>query len=77
MGKLVRGNKRVFGGVCSGIAESLHWSVAKLRAVWAVMALLSAGSFLVFYLLLWFLMPSAGSLKKSYEERMNARLGRK
>lgn len=77
MGKLVRSQRRMFAGVCAGIADSFQWNVGKLRLVWVVMAVLTAGALVVFYLILWFLMPDAASRKKSYEERMNERLGRR
>lgn len=77
MGKLIRSQRRMFAGVCAGIADSFQWNVGKLRLVWAVMAVLTAGALVVFYLILWFLMPGAASRKKSYEERMNERLGRR
>jgi phage shock protein PspC (stress-responsive transcriptional regulator) len=58
-GRLHKGEKRVIGGVCSGIAEHFNVDVALVRVVFAVLALMSGAGF-VLYLLLWLLLPEAG-----------------
>lgn len=76
MRKLVRSKDKVFGGVCAGIADFFKWDVRLLRLIWVVLSIVGVGSLVVFYLLLWILMPDAANEKTSYEERMNKRLGK-
>ena len=76
MRKLVRSKNKVFGGVCAGIADFFKWDVRLLRLIWVVLSIVGVGSLVVFYLLLWMLMPDAANEKTSYEERMNKRLGK-
>ena len=66
----------MFGGVCAGIADFFKWDVRLLRLIWVVLSIVGVGSLVVFYLLLWMLMPDAANEKTSYEERMNKRLGK-
>lgn len=76
MRKLVRSKDKVFGGVCAGIADFFKWDVRLLRLIWVVLSIVGVGSLVVFYLLLWMLIPDAANEKTSYEERMNKRLGK-
>ena len=76
MGMLLRSKDKVFGGVCAGIAEFFGWNVRQLRLVWVVMSIVGVGSLVVFYILLWLLMPDAANEKMSFEERMKNRLGK-
>ena len=76
MRKLVRSKDKVFGGVCAGIADFFKWDVRLLRLIWVVLSIVGVGSLVVFYLLLWMLMPDSANEKTSYEERMNKRLGK-
>lgn len=76
MAKLLRSNDKVVAGVCGGIAEYFGWNVRFLRLVWLVLAIVGVGSPVVFYILLWLLMPDSSRCKKSYEERMKERLGK-
>ncbi|MBO7302099.1 MAG: PspC domain-containing protein [Bacteroidaceae bacterium] len=76
MAKLLRAKKKVFGGVCAGIAEFFGWDVIALRVMWCVLSILGAGSPVLFYFILWFLMPDADRNTMSYEERMKRRLGK-
>ena len=73
---LLRSKDKVFGGVCAGIAEFFGWNVRQLRLVWVVMSIVGVGSLVVFYILLWLLMPDAANEKMSFEERMKNRLGK-
>lgn len=66
----------MIAGVCAGVAEYFGWSVSNVRLVWLLLAILTIGAPVVFYIVLWFVMPDAVSLKQSYTERMNRRLGR-
>lgn len=76
MGKLLRSKDKVFGGVCAGIAEFFGWDVRMLRLVWVILSIVGVGCLVVFYILLWLLMPDASKEKMSFEERMNNRLGK-
>lgn len=76
MAKLLRSKDKVFGGVCAGVAEYFGWNVRQLRLVWVVLSVVGVGSMVVFYVLLWMLMPDAANEKMSFEERMNKRLGK-
>lgn len=75
MKKLVRSKDKVFGGVCAGVADFFGLNVRLLRFVWVLSALLFGAS-IVFYVLLWVLMPDAANEKMSFEERMKNRLGK-
>ena len=76
MARLVRSRNKMIAGVCAGVAEYFGWSVSKVRLVWLLLALMTIGTMFVFYIVLWFVMPDAASMKQSYTERMNRRLGR-
>jgi len=77
MGKLIRSSNRMIAGVCGGIAENFGWSASSLRVVWILLTLVLVGSPILFYMILWFLMPGPERLSKSYEKRMMERLGRR
>lgn len=76
MKKLLRSEDKVFGGVCAGVADFFGWDTRSVRVIWALLAILGAGSPVLFYLILWFLMPDASRTSMSYEERMKRRLGK-
>lgn len=76
MAKLLRSKDKVFGGVCAGVAEYFGWNVRQLRLIWAVLSVVGVGSMVVFYVLLWMLMPDAANERMSFEERINKRLGK-
>lgn len=59
-GGLHKGEKKVIGGVCSGIAQHFNLDVVLVRVVFAVLALMSGVGFLL-YLVLWVLMPNPGA----------------
>lgn len=75
MGKLVRSVNGKIGGVCAGIAEYFDWDVRTLRLIWFVAAIVAVGSPVLFYLILWLVMPEGN--KKNYSDRMYERLGKK
>lgn len=75
MGKLVRSANGKIGGVCAGIAEYFDWDVRTLRLVWFVAAIVAVGSPVLFYLILWLVMPEGN--KKNYSDRMYERLSKK
>ena len=74
MGKLVRSRNRVLAGVCAGIAEYFKWNVSTMRLIWIVLSVIGVGSPVLFYLILWIVMPEA-RLGGDYAERMQKRLG--
>ena len=76
MGKLLRSGNKKIAGVCAGVAEHFGWNVRNVRFVWLLLSILGIGAPVLFYVILWFLMPEGGAVKESYEERMNKRLGR-
>ena len=76
MAKLLRSKDKVFGGVCAGVAEYFGWNVRQLRLIWAVLSVVGVGSMVVFYVLLWMLMPDAANERMSFEERIKKRLGK-
>ena len=75
MGKLVRSANGKIGGVCAGIAEYFDWDVRTLRLIWFVAAIVAVGGPVLFYLILWLVMPEGN--KKNYSDRMYERLGKK
>ena len=77
MGRLYRSNNRVIAGVCAGVAEYFNWDVRNVRLVWGVLALFGVGAPVLFYLILWFLMPENRMGGENYAERMAKRLGKK
>ena len=51
---------RIIAGVCGGIAESLDWSPTTVRILYVIVSILSvAFPGILFYLVLWLLMPPA------------------
>ncbi len=49
-------SERFIGGVCGGLAKYLNWDVSLIRLIFIVL-ILSLGSGLLLYLLLWILIP--------------------
>jgi phage shock protein C len=51
---------KIIAGVCGGIAESLDWSPTTVRVLYVIVSILSvAFPGILFYLVLWLLMPPA------------------
>jgi phage shock protein C len=51
---------KVIAGVCGGIAESLDWSPTTVRILYVIVSILSvAFPGILFYVVLWVLMPPA------------------
>jgi phage shock protein PspC (stress-responsive transcriptional regulator) len=48
---------RVFGGVCGGLAVSLHLSAWLIRVIWVLLTIASLGVFAALYVLLWWIVP--------------------
>jgi phage shock protein C len=58
--RLLRSNDAVLAGVCGGIAEHLGLEPFKVRVVYVVLTVFTAGfPGVVLYFCLWFLLPSA------------------
>lgn len=55
---------RVFGGVCGGLASSLHVSAWLVRVIWSVLTIASLGAFAALYILLWWLVPQESLVVK-------------
>ena len=56
-----------FAGVCGGLAEYLGWSAGQLRFVWVLATIFTAFTGVVFYVVLWFLMPLAPPPAPAFE----------
>jgi phage shock protein C len=53
-------HNKMIAGVCGGIAESLDWSPTTVRILYVIISILSvAFPGILFYLVLWLLMPPA------------------
>jgi phage shock protein C len=56
---------KVIAGVCGGIAESLDWSPTTVRVLYVIVSILSvAFPGILFYLVLWVLMPAASDAEE-------------
>lgn len=55
--RLMRSNDRVLAGVCAGIAEYLDFDPTMVRIAYAFLTLFTAFSGLIFYIVLWIVMP--------------------
>ena len=56
-----------FAGVCGGLAEYLGWNAGQLRFVWVLATIFTAFTGVVFYVVLWFLMPLAPPPAPAFE----------
>ncbi len=58
-GKLRRSNDKVIAGVCGGIADYLGWPAGRVRLLYLLVTIFSAGfPGVIVYLILWFMMPA-------------------
>ena len=55
--RLERSNDRVWAGVCGGIAEYLDFDPVLVRIAYAFLTLFTCLSGLIFYFVLWIVMP--------------------
>lgn len=60
--RLMRSDDRVFAGVCGGIAEYLDFDPVMVRIAYAFLTLFTAFSGLIFYFVLWLVMPEKNRL---------------
>jgi phage shock protein C len=47
----------ILGGVAGGVAEYFDQDPAIVRAVWALLALITGGAFLILYIVMWVIVP--------------------
>jgi len=55
--RLMRSNDRVFAGVCGGLAEYFDFDPVMVRIAYAFLTIFTAFSGLIFYIVLWLVMP--------------------
>ena len=55
--KLYKGNDRVLGGVCSGLAEYFDFDVTAVRAAYTLLTFFTAFCGIPCYIILWIIMP--------------------
>ncbi|MBQ8988430.1 MAG: PspC domain-containing protein [Prevotella sp.] len=55
--KLERSQDKVFAGVCGGLAEYFDFDPVIVRIAYAFLTLFTAFSGLIFYIVLWLVMP--------------------
>ena len=59
-GKLRRSNDKMVAGVCGGIADYLGWPPGRVRLLYILVSIFSAGfPGIIVYLILWFMMPAS------------------
>jgi phage shock protein C len=52
-------SESILGGVAGGVAEYIDYDPAIVRAVWALLALITGGAFLILYIVMWVVVPMA------------------
>jgi len=62
--RLTRSNDRVIAGVCSGIADYLDFDPVLVRIAYAFLTLFTCFSGVIFYIVLWIVMPERNLLGK-------------
>lgn len=55
--RLMRSNDRVIAGVCGGLAEYFDFDPVMVRIAYAFLTLFTAFCGLIFYIVLWIVMP--------------------
>ena len=60
--KLMRSQDRIFAGVCGGLAEYFDFDPVLVRIAYAFLTVFTAFSGLIFYIVLWLVMPDSKSL---------------
>ena len=62
--KLTRSNDRVLAGVCARIAEYLDFDITLVRIAYAFLTLFTCFSGILFYIVLWIVMPERNLLDR-------------
>jgi len=62
--KLTKSNDRVLAGVCAGIAEYLDFDITLVRIAYAFLTLFTCFSGILFYIVLWIVMPERNLLDR-------------
>ena len=60
----MRSNDRVFAGVCGGLAEYFDFDPVLVRIAYAFLTLFTAFSGVIFYFVLWLVMPERNLLER-------------
>ena len=61
--KLIRSRNQFIAGVCAGLADYIGWDVTLVRAIYALLSILSVGfPGVVLYIIFWIIMPLEGDL---------------
>ena len=56
--KLKRSRNQIVAGVCAGFADYIGWDVTLVRALYALLTIISVGfPGLLLYIILWMIMP--------------------
>lgn len=58
----MRSQDRIFAGVCGGLAEYFDFDPVLVRIAYAFLTVFTAFSGLIFYIVLWLVMPDSKSL---------------
>lgn len=61
--RLYRGNDRILGGVCSGIAEYLDFDPVAVRLAYVFLTICTCFSGVLFYIVAWIVMPEKNLLE--------------
>lgn len=59
-GALRRGSDRIVAGVCSGLGDYFQLDHTLVRVAFSILTVATAGSAIILYLILWFLMEPSG-----------------
>ena len=62
--RLMRSNDRVIAGVCGGLAEYFEFDPVLVRIAYAFLTLFTAFCGLIFYIVLWIVMPEKNLLER-------------
>jgi len=56
--KLTRSKNQILAGVCAGFADYIGWDITLVRALYALLTILSVGfPGVILYIILWIIMP--------------------
>jgi len=56
--KLTRSKNQIIAGVCAGFADYIGWDITLVRALYALLTIVSVGfPGIILYIVLWIIMP--------------------